>query len=137
MNTQMAEIPVAEEDLEIDAERRSVQLSANKFQELVEYVDHLESALKLSEFEIERDRHQVTILVGALKAAYALLSEIAHYYGGPEIGRYYDLRARWIRTVRLHASEGDISDRQGEQITEALGESAAQTNGVAEGGMGA
>lgn len=136
MNTQIAEIPVAEEDLEINAERKTVQLSATKFQDLVEYVDHLESALKLSELDVERDHHQVNLLLGALKAAYALLSEIANYYGGGDRGRYYDLRARWTREVRFQASQGNISDRQCEQISDALADSAAQTNGVAEGGVG-
>jgi hypothetical protein len=136
MTTTEEKMPVSVEDLDINAERKSVQLSASKFQELVEYVDHVERALNLCELDLGRERKFVTILLDALSKGCALLNEIANYYGERERNRYYDLHAQWKNEVRRQAEEGNISDQHYKQMIQALGNPADHQNDQAEGGVG-
>jgi hypothetical protein len=128
------DIPITKEDVQVNAGRKSVQLSAEKFRELIHYVDQLESALRLAELDLSRERHSSEFLIRRVREAYKLLDRLSSFYGDWPRAEYYDLRAETAREIDSQLESGDITEEEHERLMSVLRTKAGR-NGAAEGGV--
>jgi hypothetical protein len=63
--TVMTEMPITEDDVSLVKERNSVEISGEKFKELLEYLTHIEDELSVSEFDLATEQRFTGLLINA------------------------------------------------------------------------
>jgi hypothetical protein len=97
------EAPISAEDVELAEDRQSVALRREKFGALVEYVEHLEAALKGTEFEFRQERHFAGFLLEALITSLRMMDDVG--YGG----LCRDLAQKWGDEAMHLYREGSVT----------------------------
>jgi hypothetical protein len=107
MSTVITELPITEADINVVEENKSVELSAEKFKDLLDYLTHVEDELSIAKFDLDSERKYAGILLYTLAK---LTRSINAEYPDTEIQR---LVLDWIRYCRKHLDlelkEGAIS----------------------------
>lgn len=121
------EAPISADDVKVTEDRQAVTLRREKFSELVQYVEHLEGALRGADFEFQQERRFAGFLLGALHDSLRAMDDQGH----ARVCRA--LALRWREEAQRLYEEGVVRRESADVIIERL----AGMIEVAETGSGA
>ncbi len=107
----ITELPISEQDINLLTEGELVQVPAEKFADLLRYIDQLERSLSISESNVAQERRFIDILIHGLANAFGAISR-------------YGLRTRTKTDFQTSVQEalegGSIGPDQFERLKENL-----------------
>jgi hypothetical protein len=116
--TVATEIPITEDDISVIEERKVVELSGEKFKELLDYVTHIEDALSIAEFDLSSERRFADLLIDAFANSITSI----RWENDDEVGKTLSQTryAMWERRLAREVRDGHISDDQFRRFREAF-----------------
>jgi hypothetical protein len=122
----MTEIPISEEDVNVIEERKSVELSGRKFNDLLLYLTHLEDQLSTVKFDLESEHRFANLLLHTfVRSVYAVSSEASEGGVGQAV---VELFSEFERGLERQVQEGFLSAEQLQRFYEVRGEVEGTSN---------
>lgn len=117
MNT-TAEMPITEDDVRVIKERKSVELSAEKFKELLDYLTQIEDELSITEFDFATERSFTGLLLKAFTHSISTFKSASSDTDPRELS--LDLIKKWSDYLSRQVHKGLINPDQYRQFEEAI-----------------
>jgi hypothetical protein len=106
----MAEIPITEDDVSVIEERKSVELSGEKFKELLEYLTHIEDELSVTEFDFTSEQRFTDLLLYAFADSIDTIRIASPDTSLSELS--FGLFRKWESRLSREVEKGSLSAEQ-------------------------